>query len=142
MNVNIFEQLGKYGGIGGISLGVFLLVVLAVIKISRKPLPASSIRLFRLVVVLTWCIGLAGLFVWATTQKDNKRVETKGGVAAGGNIVGSELEITSKFSRKFQSLSGAERSSKTASGVSAEGGVAAGGNIVKSKIRVHGQQGK
>lgn len=43
MNANIFEQLGKYGGIGGISLGVFLMVVLAVIKASHKPFS----RLFR-----------------------------------------------------------------------------------------------
>jgi len=142
MHVTLFEQLGKYGGVGGISLGVFMLVVLAVIKVSRKPLPESSIRLFRLVVVLAWCIGLAGIFVWATTSKDNKRVDTKNGIAAGGNIVDSELVVTTKPSRQFQNLSSRESCPKTDSGVSTEGGVAAGGDIQNSKIRVHGMQGK
>jgi hypothetical protein len=57
MNTNLFGQLGRYGGIGGISLGIFLLIVLAVIKVSRKPLPASSIHLLRFVLVITLVIG-------------------------------------------------------------------------------------
>lgn len=142
MNANLFAQLGKYGGIGGISLGIFLLIVLAVIKVSRKPLPASSIQLFRFVLVLAWVIGLTGLFTWRSTSKDNKSVDTKGGIAAGGNIVGSDLVVTPNASRQFQNLSVKNVQLKSDSGVSAESGVAAGGSIVNSKIRVQREKDK
>lgn len=134
MNFCLFEPLGKYGGIGGISLGVFLLVVITVVKVSSKRLSKRSILILTMIVVFTLCISLAGLFIYPITMKKDKGVATMGGVATGGNIVSSDVVIRSQSLPRFRNASTGKINPAT---VTSEGGVSAGGDIIKSTIRIN-----
>jgi len=71
MDPEILKTVGEVAGIGGISLGVVLLVFREVIRKNVFPkLPApEAYRLLRLIVVLTFGIGIAGLGAWVVTNR-------------------------------------------------------------------------
>jgi hypothetical protein len=69
MDKGLFEVLGKYAGIGGISIGLILVLYgqMASTAKTKAGLPASlSYRLLRLLVVLTFVIGVLGIAAWLT----------------------------------------------------------------------------
>jgi hypothetical protein len=69
MDLSILKTLGAVAGIGGVSLGVVLLVFRDVIRKNIFPQlqPNEAFRLLRLIVVLTFLIGAAGLIAWVFT---------------------------------------------------------------------------
>lgn len=69
MDLSILKTLGAVAGIGGLSLGVVLLVFRDVIRKNIFPQlrPNEAYRLLRLIVVLTFVIGAAGLAAWIYT---------------------------------------------------------------------------
>lgn len=71
MDLSILKTLGAVAGIGGLSLGVVLLVFRNVIRKSIFPQLGQNeaFKLLRLIVVLTFLIGAAGLTAWVFTTK-------------------------------------------------------------------------
>jgi hypothetical protein len=139
MNPNFFEILGKYGGIGGISLGVFLVVILGIIKLMKRPIGNSSRNMLKFLAILAWSIGLAGLLSWTVASKQTTNVKTKGGVAVGGKIKDSQIEVTSPAPMSETGAPTLNDTERSSSGVVSNGGVAAGGNIEGSRIKVEGK---
>lgn len=139
MNPALFEVFGKYGGIGGISLGVFLFVVLGILKVIKRPLGASSLKLLKTLAILAFILGLAGLLCWTLTSKGPTKVETRGGVATGGKIKDSDIEVTTPALKRVEGAPLENDNTKRPSEVVSEGGVAAGRNIEGSRIKVEGK---
>lgn len=71
MDSSILKTVGEIAGIGGLSLGVVLLVFRDVIR--KKIFPTltkeHAYRLLRLIVILTFAVGLAGLAAWVLTKR-------------------------------------------------------------------------
>jgi hypothetical protein len=66
MELSILKTVGQIAGIGGVSLGVFLLLFKEVIRKKIFPMldKEQAYRLIRLFLVLTFLIALAGLGAW------------------------------------------------------------------------------
>jgi tetratricopeptide (TPR) repeat protein len=73
MDPAILKTVGEIAGIGGISLGVVLLLFRDVIRknIFRKLGVPEAYRLLRLIIVLVFLIGIAGLAAWVVTKRDS-----------------------------------------------------------------------
>ena len=73
MDPAILKTVGEIAGIGGISLGVVLILFRDVIRknIFPKLGVAEAYRLLRLIIILVFLIGIAGLTAWVVTKRDN-----------------------------------------------------------------------
>jgi len=72
MDTAILKTVGEIAGIGGLSLGVVLLLFRDVIRKNIFPRLGvqEAYRLLRLIVVLVFMIGIAGLAAWVVTARD------------------------------------------------------------------------
>jgi hypothetical protein len=65
-NMNLLKTLGQIAGLGGISLGTFVIIFRDVIR--KRIFPRlgeqSAYRLLRLILVLTWTIAILGIGAW------------------------------------------------------------------------------
>src|SRR5579863_6947943 len=70
MDPAILKTVGQIAGIGGISLGVVLILFRDVIRknIFPKLGVAEAYKLLRLIIVLVFLIGIAGLTAWVITR--------------------------------------------------------------------------
>ncbi len=68
MDAKLFEVLGKYAGLAGISIGLVLLIFLAILK---KKLPGSKEEssIILQVMYLTFAIGVIGIVAWFFSHK-------------------------------------------------------------------------
>lgn len=67
MGTDLLKTLGQIAGIGGISLGVFLLLFRDVIRKNIFPKFKNeqlAYRLLRLIVILVWSVAILGIIVW------------------------------------------------------------------------------
>lgn len=105
MELQLLENLGKIAGIGGISLGVFLLLFRDLLR--KKIFPTltndQAFRLLRTVVLLTWSIALAGIgaWVWTETRSDEGPSATVNGsgIANTGTIeINGDVTVEPRFS--------------------------------------------
>jgi hypothetical protein len=73
-DLGLLVVLGKIGGIGGIALGVFVVLLRQVIVQDLFPkLPVQQgYNLLLLFILFTFSIAIAGLAVWAYSEKDGK----------------------------------------------------------------------
>lgn len=70
---DLLKYLGRIAGIGGISLGVFLILFREVIR--KKIFPSldkdAAYRLLRMVLLLTWTMALVGIIAWLFISYNN-----------------------------------------------------------------------
>jgi hypothetical protein len=87
METDLLKTLGQIAGIGGISLGVFLLLFRDLIR--KKIFPTltkdQAFRLLRLIAILVWSVAIVGIGAWIWGNKSGD-VTVKNGVGAGGDI--------------------------------------------------------
>lgn len=97
MDVELIKAAGRIAGIGGVALGVFLILFREVIRKSIFPMLTRehAYRLLKLIVILVWSIALTGIGAWVWTSKTGTSVEAKGGVAIGGDVKDSRIEVNS-----------------------------------------------
>jgi hypothetical protein len=71
MDPTILKTVGEIAGIGGLSLGVVLLLFRDVIRKNIFPLlgVVEAYKLLRLIVILVFMIGVAGLAAWVYTTQ-------------------------------------------------------------------------
>ena len=70
MEFDVLRIVGQIAGIGGIALGVVLLLFREVIrkKIFPNLTKQQAYRLLRLLLVLVWCLALAGIAAWVVVE--------------------------------------------------------------------------
>jgi hypothetical protein len=68
MDAKLFEVLGKYAGLAGISIGLVLLIFLAVLK-KRLPDSKQESSIILQVMYLTFAIGVIGILAWFFSHK-------------------------------------------------------------------------
>ncbi|MGH8582528.1 MAG: hypothetical protein ACREWG_06985 [Gammaproteobacteria bacterium] len=87
MDMNILKIAGQIAGIGGLSIGVFLLLFRELIRKSIFPklTKEHAYRLLSLIAVLAWSVALVGIGAWVWVAQ-SPAVTTNGGVGAGGNV--------------------------------------------------------
>ena len=70
VTTSLIETFGKVAGIGGLGLGVALLVFRDVIAKNIFPslTREQSYQLLRMIIVLTFALGLSGIAAWAWTN--------------------------------------------------------------------------
>jgi hypothetical protein len=70
MELDVLRIVGQIAGIGGIALGVVLLLFREVIrkKIFPNLTKQQAYRLLRLLLVLVWCLALAGIAAWVVVE--------------------------------------------------------------------------
>ncbi len=75
MDVELLKSVGQIAGIGGISLGVFLLLLRELVRKMTFPqlTKAQTFRIIRLFLLLTWSIAVIGLVVWLISFKSTER---------------------------------------------------------------------
>jgi Carboxypeptidase regulatory-like domain len=66
MDAKLFEVLGKYAGLAGLSIGVVLMIFssLLKLKIFSKLTSANTYALLRQLMYLTFVIGIVGIIAW------------------------------------------------------------------------------
>lgn len=92
MNAHLFEVLGKYGGLGGLVIGLVLLVFRDIIQraTAKKGLqPGQSFRLLQSAMYLVFVIGVVGIAAWAVVSVMSRRVST-------GEIRGRVMDKSTK----------------------------------------------
>lgn len=89
MNPNILEMLGRVAGVGGISLGVFLVIYRDFLrrKIFSNLTKDQSYRILRLLLWLTWSVAIAGIVAWmvGSQAQTNAKLEKRGAAVEGGD---------------------------------------------------------
>ena len=72
MDAAILQTVGEIAGIGGLSLGVVLLLFRDVIRKNIFPRLGvqEAYKLLRLIVILVFMIGIAGLAAWVATARE------------------------------------------------------------------------
>ena len=87
METELLKTLGQIAGIGGISLGVFLLLFRDLIRKKIFPILTKdqAFRLLRLIAILVWSIAIAGIGAWIWGGKSGT-VTVKEGVGAGRDL--------------------------------------------------------
>lgn len=97
MDVELIKAAGRIAGIGGVALGVFLILFREVIRKSIFPMLTRerAYQLLKLIVILVWSVALTGIGAWVWTSKTDTSVEAKGGVAIGGDVKDSRIEVNS-----------------------------------------------
>jgi hypothetical protein len=73
METNILETVGQIGGIGGISLGVFLILFRDLIgkKIFPQLTKQQAYKLLVLLSILIWLLTGTGLVLWMRSGEKN-----------------------------------------------------------------------
>ncbi|MGB9254775.1 MAG: carboxypeptidase regulatory-like domain-containing protein [Candidatus Korobacteraceae bacterium] len=68
MDAKLFETLGKYAGLAGISIGLILVIYSALLKLNIFPKLKSeeAYALLRQMIYLTFIIGIAGIIAWVS----------------------------------------------------------------------------
>jgi hypothetical protein len=133
MEPELFKTLGGIAGIGGVALGIVFLLFRDVIarSIFPKLTQAQGFKLLRLLTVAVWSIGVIGVLVWAFPPGTrNTQVEAIGGVAGGGEIEASRIEIRGPTPAAPE----APEKQPQGSSVRAVGGVAGGGDVSGTTI--------
>jgi hypothetical protein len=87
MDVELVKTVGQIAGIGGISLGVFLLLFREIISKSIFPTLKKdhAYRLLFLIAVLVWSVAVIGIGAWVWVEQ-SPPVTANGGVAAGRDV--------------------------------------------------------
>ena len=79
MNAHLFEVLGKYGGLGGLVIGLVLLVFRDIIQraTTKKGFaPSQAFRLLQSAMYLVFVIGVLGISAWAVVSIVSHRTST------------------------------------------------------------------
>lgn len=65
--LELFATLGKFAGLAGLALGVFLLIFRDIIRreLFQNVSSEDTYKLFRLLVICTWTVTLVGMLLWA-----------------------------------------------------------------------------
>lgn len=75
MDTSIIEIVGKTAGIGGLSLGIFLILYRNILAKNIFPTltKEQATRIILVITVLTWSVALAGLGAWVYVNiQENK----------------------------------------------------------------------
>lgn len=75
MTADVWAELGRIAGIGGVSLGVFLVLFREVIrkKFFSKLTPRHSFVVVVLFMLLAWSVGIAGIGAWVYLSHNDVR---------------------------------------------------------------------
>jgi hypothetical protein len=97
MDASVLKVVGQIAGIGGLSLGVFLLLFREVIRKNIFPkLPAQeAYKLLRLITGAVWSVAIVGILAWVYVGSGpGTRVDVApGGVGVGGNVNNSSVSV-------------------------------------------------
>jgi hypothetical protein len=87
MDLEILKTVGQIAGIGGVSLGVFLLLFRDLIRKSIFPTLTKNhaYRFLRLIALLVWLVAVIGISAWVWVEQ-SATVPANGGAAAGHDI--------------------------------------------------------
>lgn len=79
MELEVLKTVGQIAGIGGISLGVFLLLFRDIIrkKIFPQLTKNQGFQLLILISVLIWSIALSGIGAWIWSNKQSDTVTNR-----------------------------------------------------------------
>jgi hypothetical protein len=99
MDASVLKVVGQIAGIGGLSLGVFLLLFREVIRLKIFPrLPAQeAYRLLRLITGAVWSVAIIGILAWVYvgTGPGNNVDVGEGAVGVGGDLNNSTVSVGS-----------------------------------------------
>lgn len=73
MDPKLFETLGKFAGLAGISLGVVLIIFRAILK-KNLPDAKANYSLLQQLMYLTFVIGVIGIAAWFFSSRANHRI--------------------------------------------------------------------
>lgn len=83
MEASLMRVVGQIAGIGGISLGVFLLLFRDIIRINIFPqlTKKQAFKLLLLISILVWSMALAGIgaWLWASNSSGTPGISQKVG---------------------------------------------------------------
>ena len=166
MNPGLFETLGKWAGIGGFALGVFLILFRGLISgtVLSKLKKEDAYRYLRLISLLVWSVAILGIvsYWWIKTHPDTlttvspsqpqTNVHVTNGVGAGGNVTTGDIDIggghedTQKQPEKPHvpqpppAPSQPSEAKPSQVNVTADHGVAAGGNVNAGNITIGNEE--
>jgi hypothetical protein len=111
METELLKTVGQIAGIGGLSLGAFLILFREIIRKSIFPMLTKerAYRLLRLTAFFVWTVALVGIGAWTWTKMppesqlpSSSSVEAHRGFATGRDmaIEGSTINITAPSSGK------------------------------------------
>lgn len=89
METNLLKVVGQIAGIGGISLGVFLLLFRDIIqkKIFPQLTKQQAFRLLILLSILIWSVALAGIGAWVWSNSSSGSTNIKQQVSGNGTAI-------------------------------------------------------
>jgi hypothetical protein len=73
MDAKLFEVLGKFAGLAGISFGVVLIIFRAILKKNLKD-DKANYSLLQQLMYLTFAIGVIGIAAWFFSSRANHRI--------------------------------------------------------------------
>jgi len=115
MDLNILKLFGQVAGIAGLSIGVVLLLFRDVIRknVFSRLTREHSYRLLRLVIVLTWSIGVLGIFAWfySNTQTSAKPANKNDGASSSAAGVPEQTAKTAPSSSQTSAIKSATQPS-------------------------------
>lgn len=81
MDTSLLKIVGQVAGIGGVSLGIFLLVFREIIrkKIFPQLTKEQAYRLLRQISFYTWTVALAGIGAWVWSNTHSEINQNAGG---------------------------------------------------------------
>ena len=99
MDASVLKVVGQVAGIGGLSLGVFLLLFREVIRKNIFPkLPAQeAYKLLRLITGAVWSVAIVGILAWVYVGSGaTAKVDVgPGAVGVGGDVNSSTVTVGS-----------------------------------------------
>lgn len=93
METSVLKVVGQVAGIGGISLGVFLLLFREIIRKNIFPnlTKDQAYRLLRLISFYVWTVALAGIVAWVwsygSTESSTGSTTISQKVSSGGTAI-------------------------------------------------------
>jgi hypothetical protein len=102
MNVELFETLGKYAGLAGISLGLVLVVFNTLLKLNIFPKPKTdqAYNLLKQLIYLTFTIGIVGIIAWASINRKEAATNAINGKVTDAStkavIVDAEITVSQR----------------------------------------------
>jgi hypothetical protein len=102
MGPSLFQTLGKYAGLAGISVGVVLVIFrqLLKLKIFSTLVGSQTYRLLQQLMYLTFAIGVIGIAAWAfVTTKENSSHSITGHLIDGKTkkpVAGAEITLSGR----------------------------------------------
>lgn len=107
---DLLEVLGRIAGIGGIALGVVLLIFRGFIQkeIFPKLSQEHSYKLFRLIIIFTFIVGIVGLLLWFLGDRYLTRTQSSAAAGREGAVEWSSLPVIQHMSFDFPPVEGAE----------------------------------